>query len=95
MQVYVGVLGFCTYACIHVNTVGIYVLAFVPVCGGLSLCLHLCVCVHVRVRACLSAGLTRDPDPGLADQVGQEHGGQTRISPAPRACTDFRLLGGA
>lgn len=29
---YVGVLGFCTYVCIHVNTVSVYVLAFVPVC---------------------------------------------------------------
>lgn len=96
LYVDVAVLGFCTYACIHVSPVSIYVLAFVPVGGGLSLCLT----TSARVCACLSVGLAGYPEPGFADQVGQERGGKTRISPAPPCALTlpggaFRLLGGA
>ena len=54
---YVRVLGFCTYACIRVNT-GFYMLASIYLIYlylythmGLSLCLNMSVCVFVCLRA--------------------------------------------
>ena len=61
---------------------------------GVSTFDYVCACVH-GVRMCTPvSGVTRYPDLGFADPGGQEHGGQTRISFAPPACTVLRgLLG--
>ena len=56
-------------------------------------CIPVRVCMCVHECACLSVGLTRSPDPGSTDQVGQEQGRQTRISAVPPACTDLVLRG--